>query len=74
MNCDTKIHKDEDKNIVTPLAFSISEHLLNKPLASPARRLIALSIDLLCVAILSTLNPLLLATFIALIFFAQMPA
>lgn len=69
MNCETKIHKDEDKNIVTPLAFSISEHLLNKPLASPVRRLIALSIDLLCVAILSSLNPLLLATFIALIFF-----
>ena len=63
-----KSKKVEDKTRVTPFAFSISEHLLDKPLASPTRRLIALIIDLLCVAILSTLNALFLASLAAITF------
>lgn len=46
----------EDKNIVTPYAFGVAEHLLGTPLATPTRRLIAIIIDMSLVGLLTYLN------------------
>ena len=43
----------EDRSIVTNYAFSVSDDLLNTPLASPFRRLFAILIDLMVVLLLS---------------------
>lgn len=56
----------DNKSIVTPYAFGVADELLNHPLASPTRRLCAMLIDLLCIAIMSTLNAFFLAGFAAL--------
>jgi uncharacterized RDD family membrane protein YckC len=58
----------DNKTIVTPYAFGVSDHLLNHPLASPSRRLCAIIVDLLCIAILSTLNATILAGLTAITF------
>lgn len=58
----------EDKTKVTPYAFGVSDHLLGKPVASPTRRFFALIFDLICIAILSTLDALFLASLTAIIF------
>lgn len=50
----------ETKKYVTPFAFSVAEELLGKPLASPRRRLAAVLIDLVIVALLTTMNALFL--------------
>jgi len=51
----------ETKKHVTPFAFGVAEELLGKPLASPRRRLVAVMIDLIFIALLTTLNTLVLA-------------
>ncbi|WP_394220445.1 RDD family protein [Alteromonas gracilis] len=51
----------ETKDIVTPYAFGVAESLLGKRLATPFQRGLAQCIDLLFVAILSSLDALFLA-------------
>lgn len=58
----------EDQSIVTSYAFGVSADLLGTPLASPAKRLCAILLDLLLIAILSTTSPLLLAGVAAWVF------
>ncbi|WP_240615522.1 RDD family protein [Alteromonas facilis] len=58
----------DDKTIVTPYAFGIADDLLGLPTASPSRRLFAILIDLLLIALLSSLNALFLAGFAAITF------
>ncbi|WP_229360276.1 RDD family protein [Ferrimonas sediminicola] len=45
----------DPRTIITPYAFKIAPRLLNRPLASPWRRALAMTIDLLMVAILAEL-------------------
>ena len=59
----------ENRQIVTPYAFEVSEHLLGTPLASPARRAIALLIDLFLVALLTNVSSVFLAGLVAILFF-----
>ncbi len=51
---------NKDRTIVTPYAFSVSPALIGTPLASPSRRLFAISLDLLFIVFLSTLDAFLL--------------
>lgn len=53
--------KDDPKQIVTPYAFEVHPDLLGLPLATPKRRLLALFIDLIVAAILSSLGNMILA-------------
>ncbi|WP_028109824.1 RDD family protein [Ferrimonas futtsuensis] len=56
----------DPRTIITPYAFNIAPRLLNRPLASPWRRGLAIAIDLLMVAILAELpGDLLLAIVLA---------
>ena len=55
------------KNVVTPYAFSVAEELLGKPLATPRRRLVAILIDMLVVALLTLLSPFYLAIVVLLV-------
>lgn len=56
----------DPRTIITPYAFNIAPKLLNRPLASPWRRGLAMAIDLLMVAILAELpGDLLLAIVLA---------
>ncbi len=59
----------ETREIVTPYAFTVSPELLGQPLATPARRGVAMLIDVFLIAVLSGLSALLLAGFLALTFF-----
>lgn len=59
----------ETRTIVTPYAFTVSPELLGQPLATPARRGVAMLIDVFLIAVLSGLSALLLAGFLALTFF-----
>ncbi len=53
--------QDDPKQIVTPYAFEVHPDLLGLPLATPKRRLLALFIDLIIAAILTSLGNLMLA-------------
>lgn len=53
--------QQETREIITPYAFKVADDLLGTPLASPTRRGIALLLDLLLVAMLATVNSLILA-------------
>jgi|AntRauTorckE6833_2_1112554.scaffolds.fasta_scaffold00419_5 hypothetical protein len=53
--------RDDPKQIVTPFAFEVHPDLLGLPLATPKRRLLALFIDLIIAAILTSLGNLMLA-------------
>lgn len=55
------------KNVVTPYAFAVAESLLGQPLASPRRRLAALLIDLLVVAVLTLISGFYLAIVVLLV-------
>lgn len=57
----------ETKEVVTPFAFSVAEELLGKPLASPLRRLAAITIDLLMIALLTLLSSFVLALVVLLV-------
>ena len=46
----------DPRSIVTPDAFQVSRDLLGLPLAAPSRRLVAILVDLLLIAILSQLG------------------
>lgn len=59
----------ETRAIVTPYAFTVSPELLGQPLATPARRGVAMLIDVFLIAVLSGLSALVLAGFLALTFF-----
>ena len=59
----------ETREIVTPYAFTVSPELLGQPLATPARRGVAMLIDVFLIAVLSALSALLFAGFVALTFF-----
>ena len=60
---------EETREILTPFAFKIDKTLYGVALATPLRRLAAILIDLLLVAILSGAPGELLALFIAIVFF-----
>jgi len=47
---------DDPRTIITPDAFSVASNLVGLPLATPARRLVAISIDLIFVAAFSFLG------------------
>lgn len=59
---------DDPRSIVTPDAFQVAPELLGLPLASPWRRLVALLVDLLLIAILSQLGGTALALTAAVFF------
>lgn len=59
---------DDPRSIVTPDAFQVAPELLGLPLASPWRRLVALLVDLLLIAILSQLGGTALALAAAVFF------
>ncbi|GAC14865.1 RDD family protein [Aliiglaciecola lipolytica] len=65
----TSIHqqRQETRDVITPYAFEVSPDLFGTPLASPIRRALALSIDLILVAILSGVTGNALAIFIAIL-------
>lgn len=65
----TTTSNSETKEIVTPYAFTVSPHLLGKPLASPTRRACAILIDVFLISVLSTISALIFAGFVALTFF-----
>lgn len=67
-NRETRSNK-ETRAIVTPYAFTVSPELLGQSLATPARRGVAMLIDVFLIAVLSGLSALLLAGFLALTFF-----
>jgi hypothetical protein len=46
----------DPRKLITPESFSVAPHLLGLPLASPSRRLAAILLDLLLVAILANLG------------------
>jgi hypothetical protein len=58
----------EDRTIVTPYAFGVAPALLGKPLATPFRRLVAILLDLLLIAILAGTPSLVLALLSAWVF------
>ena len=60
-NTADKLETVETKDIVTPYAFGVANSLLGKRLATPFQRGLAQCIDLLFVAILSSLDALFLA-------------
>src|SRR3569623_315473 len=55
-----------EKDYVTPEAFSVKPELLGTPLARPRKRLMAWAIDALIVAVIGTLSNILLALALAL--------
>ena len=61
INSEDKKNAVETKDVVTPYAFGVAESLLGKRLATPFQRGLAQCIDLLFVAILSSLDALFLA-------------
>jgi uncharacterized RDD family membrane protein YckC len=65
----SKLSGRETREIVTPYAFTVSPELLGQPLASPARRGVAMLIDVFLIAVLSGLSALIFAGFVAMTFF-----
>ena len=47
---------EETKNFVTPFAFGVDRSLIGQPLASPKRRLFAIFLDLIFIAMLTKLE------------------
>jgi hypothetical protein len=52
--------REDPREIVTPYAFTVAPELLGQPLASPARRGVAMAVDGLLLAILANSPGLLL--------------
>ena len=46
----------DPRSVVTPDAFEVSPDLLGYPLASPSRRLVAIGIDLLVIALITAIG------------------
>ncbi|MEO0368014.1 MAG: RDD family protein [Pseudomonadota bacterium] len=59
--------KIDSRSIVTPYEFGVAEHLIGRKLARPSFRLNALLIDLVIIALLSTLSASILALVILLV-------
>src|SRR3954453_6571603 len=59
----------DPRKIITPESFHVAPHLLGLPLASPSRRLAAILIDLLLVAILANSGKVFFALALAVAFF-----
>ncbi|MCV2885385.1 RDD family protein [Aestuariibacter sp. AA17] len=59
----------ETREVVTPQAFSVSDDLIGRALATPLQRAGALLLDLLLVLILTDVSPVFLAGFVAVMFF-----
>lgn len=59
---------EDPRSIVTPDAFQVSRELLGLPLAAPSRRLVAILVDLLLIAVLSQLGGTALAISAAIFF------
>ena len=51
---------EETKNYVTPYAFTVSDSLLGRPLASPKKRAVAITLDLIFISLIATLSGLIL--------------
>lgn len=66
---EAELSRSETKEIVTPYAFTVSPHLLGKPLATPKRRAFAILIDVFLISVLSTISSLIFAAFVAITFF-----
>ncbi|TAA45099.1 RDD family protein [Corallincola spongiicola] len=62
----------EDRRIITPYAFHIPFEVLGMPLAAPWRRALALTIDLIVIALLSTLNGYLMGVILGWIFWRML--
>lgn len=60
---------DETREVLTPFAFKIDENLFGTPLAKSWKRLVAILIDLLCIALLSQSDGVVLAIVLAIVFF-----
>ena len=60
---------EDPRSIITPDAFQVSRDLLGLPLAAPSRRLVAILLDLLLIAVLSQLGGTALAVAGAVFFF-----
>lgn len=65
----TAAQRREDRQVVTPYAFGVADHLIGTRLASPARRAVAILIDLFCIAMLTTVSSIVLAGLVAWAFF-----
>lgn len=61
--------RQETRAYVTPYKFSVSENMLGTALATPARRAVALLVDLCLVALLTNVSSTFLAVFVAVVFF-----
>ncbi|MFA3790341.1 RDD family protein [Aliiglaciecola sp. SL4] len=59
--------RQETRDVITPYAFEVPEELYGTPLATPTRRALALSVDLILVAILSGVTGNALAILIAIL-------
>lgn len=59
--------KQETKNFVTPFAFNVHESLLGMRLASPRRRLLAITLDMLFISLLTKLDSLWLSALILIV-------
>ncbi|GBL05917.1 RDD family protein [Glaciecola sp. KUL10] len=66
---ESALNGTETRKIVTPYAFTVSNTLLGRPLASPKRRALAILIDFVLIALISTTSALLFAAFVSIIFF-----
>ncbi len=64
-----ELSQKETRQIVTPYAFFVADELLGTPLAKPMRRGLAMSIDLICIALLTQVSSLVLAAVAAATFF-----
>ncbi|MDO6710457.1 RDD family protein [Aliiglaciecola sp. 2_MG-2023] len=72
-NVETQAHtskhqqRQETRDVITPYAFEVSPELFGTPLATPTRRALALSVDLILVAILSGITGNALAILVAIL-------
>jgi uncharacterized RDD family membrane protein YckC len=64
-----QLSEQETKEVLTPFAFNLDESLFGLPLASPWKRAVAIAIDGLLIAMLSSAGGEFLAIFLALAFY-----
>ncbi|MDN3652893.1 RDD family protein [Thalassotalea ponticola] len=64
-----KLTKDETQDVITPFAFKLNQSVFGTPIANPYKRAIAILIDLLLIAILSSAGGEMLAVAIAVMAF-----
>lgn len=57
----------ETKKYITPYAFGVSDSLIGKALASPARRLVSITLDLIVVALLTLMSLKILAACVSIV-------